>query len=325
MRAADRRTPPPAPPCPHAIGRRGALNALAALLTLGTGSATARSRTDASPPLPRGSLMVIGGAEDRRGEKEVLRRFVAACTHADGRARPRIAVLPAASAFPQVSWERYDAALADLGVAERVYLAVHSPADAADPQWVQALREVDGVLMGGGNQRRLVETVGGTPVARALHEGHMQGRLCIAGSSAGAAALSQHMLVGREVGTGLGLLPGAIVDQHFTERRRLPRLAAAVTARPGLLGIGVDEDTALIVHAQGFEVVGRASVTLVHAAGDAEQGTTAVDPGDAALPAGVQLLRLPAGSAHEPTGSRRDPRVQRLLAQALRRPAARSA
>jgi tRNA pseudouridine65 synthase len=318
------------PVLPHAVlapfasprvGRRRFCTAAAGLAALGLGGMVG-TRALAAPASPQGRLVVIGGAEDRRGDKEVLRRFVAVCAARRPGAAPRIAVLPAATAFPDVAWERYDGALADLGVVERVRLAVRDAQDAADPQWIATLGRVDGVLMGGGSQRRLMEVLNGTPLAQALRDGFVQGRLCVAGSSAGAAVLSQRMLVGRDVTEGLGLLPGAIVDQHFSERHRLPRLMAALSAQPHLLGIGVDEDTALVMGADGFEVVGSGGVTLIDARGMG-RGTPgpaaeADADGTAAVPPGVRVLWLPAGSVHDPAVRRHAPLAQRLLAAALR-------
>lgn len=212
----------------------------------------------------RGPLMLIGGAEDRSGERVVLRRFLELCRHP----APRIAVLPVASAYAEFAWGRYDAALTELGVADRRAILPVTREDSDDPRWAAALASADGVLVTGGNQRRLVELISGSAIERALHDLHAGGAACIAGTSAGAAVMSQRMLTGRSLSAGLGLLPGVIVDQHFSERRRIGRLVAAVVRHPGLIGVGVDEDTALVLHpGRGYEVVGAGGVTVVDARG----------------------------------------------------------
>ncbi|UUX94873.1 cyanophycinase [Aquabacterium sp. J223] len=312
----------PSPPSTRFRADRRRANAALGLALLGGGLPTTAGAA-AGAGRTGGRLFIIGGAEDRRGEKEVLRRFVELCAAGRRDGPLRIAVLPAATAFPDAGFERYDQALADLGVTERVRLAVQDRADAADPRWIAELQRVDGVLMGGGNQRRLMEVLDGSPLAAALQQGFARRQLCVAGSSAGAAAMSARMLVGRDVTEGLGLLPGAIVDQHFSERRRLPRLLAAVAAQPALLGIGVDEDTGLALSADGFDVVGSGGVTVV----DARR----MAPGEAARLAAedlealrdhpdLRLAWLPYGTAHHPGRGRQAPALHRWLAAALQPP-----
>lgn len=206
-----------------------------------------------------GALMIIGGAEDREGERLVLRRFVSLCCSA----APRVVVLPTASAFPQRAGERYDAVLAALGVAQRVVVHPASREEAGSVQLAAQVATADGILITGGDQRRLAEIVGGTPLEQAIHQAFMNGA-CIAGTSAGAAVMSARMLWARSMGEGFGLLPQVIVDQHFTERRRLPRLLRALSRYPDHVGVGVDEDTALVLRrGQGAEVVGSGGVTIV--------------------------------------------------------------
>ncbi|RJG07381.1 cyanophycinase [Noviherbaspirillum cavernae] len=216
----------------------------------------------ASPQHRQGRLVIIGGAEDRTGDKLILRRFV----ELTGRDDPQIAVLTAASAFPDFAWGRYDQVLTEIGVRRRVYLAINTPDDCNDPALAAQIVQSDGVFIGGGDQRRLVSLIGGTEIEKAIRYAYLARGACIAGTSAGAAAMSRHMLAGRGVSDGMGLLEGAIIDQHFSQRRRLARLLAAVARNPRLLGIGVDEDTALVISkGHGFEVLGAGGVTLVDA------------------------------------------------------------
>ncbi|MCR5868315.1 cyanophycinase [Aquincola sp. J276] len=214
----------------------------------------------AATGLPRpGSLMVIGGAEDRRGDRLVLRRFVELCRQP----QPRVVVLPSASAFPQIVAGRYEAVLNALGV-QRVLVVHPETREEADDRLLAAqVATADGILMTGGDQGRLAEAVGGTALQRAIHHAYEQGA-CVAGTSAGAAVLSGRMLRARAVDDGFGLLPQVIIDQHFTERRRLPRLLRALSQHPDHVGVGVDEDTALVLRrGRGAEVVGSGGVTVV--------------------------------------------------------------
>jgi cyanophycinase len=215
-----------------------------------------------------GPLIGIGGAEDRHGRRTVLARVV----ELTGVVAPRAVVLSSASEDPVASGEHAGAALRGVGAEVRV-LPIVSRAEAADPAAVADVLDADLVFLGGGDQVRLVRILRGTPVGEAIHAVHRRGGV-VAGTSAGAASLGARMVARGAcaatavVATGLGLVERVLVDQHFTERGRLPRLAAAV-ARTGLLGVGVDEDTAVVLHRRTLEVVGRGSVTVV-GAGTAE-------------------------------------------------------
>jgi cyanophycinase len=246
-------------------------------------------------------LLAIGGNEDRREEMAVLRRFVQHC----GGPQARIVVLTAASTVPQILWAGYERAFAVLGVQRCVELGLSSREEADAPAAVREILAADGVFLTGGDQRRLLSVLGGSAVAQALRRARAQRGLCVAGTSAGAAALSRQMLAGGRapllpekdvvlLDEGLDLLPGAIIDQHFSERRRLARLMSAVAQHPRLLGVGIDEDTALVVERGAIEVVGTGAVTLLdgrHMASSIERA----QPGDRLTLAGLRIHVLQAG------------------------------
>ncbi len=225
------------------------------------------------PDTPRGPLVVIGGAEDKLGDRLILRRFV---DLAGGRAA-RIAVLPIASSFSVEVAERYQHLFRDLGAAsvETVDVAVRE--EALHPERVRPLEEATGIFMTGGNQLKIATLLGGTPIATALRRRNAAG-VVVGGTSAGASAMSQHMIAfGRggpsptqrmvSLSPGLGLTNRVVIDQHFRQRDRIGRLMAAVAFNPFLIGVGVDEDTAMILdHRNLVEVVGRHSVTFVDGA-----------------------------------------------------------
>ncbi|WP_298232356.1 cyanophycinase [uncultured Azohydromonas sp.] len=246
-------------------------------------------------------LLAIGGNEDRREGMAVLRRFVQHC----GGPQARIVVLTAASTVPQILWAGYERAFAALGVQRCVELGLSSREEADAPAAVREILAADGVFLTGGDQRRLLSVLGGSAVAEALRRARAQRGLCVAGTSAGAAALSRQMLAGGRapllpekdvvlLDEGLDLLPGAIIDQHFSERRRLARLMSAVAQHPQLLGVGIDEDTALVVERGAIEVVGSGAVTLLdgrHMASSIERA----QPGDRLTLAGLRVHVLQAG------------------------------
>lgn len=250
----------------------------------------AAAAADAAAPAapPAGPLMVIGGAEDRQGDRLILRRFVALCRGED----PLVAVLPSASAFADRVAARYDALLDGLGVRRRLIVHAGSRDEADAPEVAARLAQADGVFISGGDQRRLAETLGGTALEAALHDAHRRGA-CVAGTSAGAAVLADRMPWARAVIEGFGLLPQTLIDQHFSQRARLPRLLRALGAHPRYLGIGVDEDTALVLHAGRAEVIGSGAVTLVDARGLGGP-IDGLEPDAIALLPGLHIHRLTA-------------------------------
>ena len=218
-----------------------------------------------------GHLVIIGGHEDRTQDKAILRRFVELAGGPQG----KIVVISAASGVAEKMWEIYDTAFADLGVARRVHLRIESREDANADVVLRELSDANAVFMTGGDQKRLMANIGGTAFDRALHDAYQRRGLCIGGTSAGASAMSGHMLAtghagttpekgGVNLGAGLGLVRGVVIDQHFSERHRLSRLLTVVAQNPYLQGVGIDEDTALVIErGVGIEVLGQGAVTIV--------------------------------------------------------------
>ena len=219
----------------------------------------------------RGYIIPVGGAEEKIGDITILRRFVALCGP-----EASIAIIPTASELSETG-ARYEALFRELGAAEARTLPIQSRADAANEELVGMLDQVDGVFLTGGNQLRLSTMIGGTPVAKALRLRNADG-LHIAGTSAGAAFLCEHMIAfGREgaspraksvtLAPGLGLTNRIIIDQHFRQRDRLGRLLTALAYNPFAIGIGLDENTAgFIAPDETMEVVGSGALTIVDAA-----------------------------------------------------------
>jgi cyanophycinase len=217
-----------------------------------------------------GHLIVIGGAEDKIRDRVILSRFVALA----GGNRARIAVIATASSFAVEVGERYRQVFMDLGAAQVDPILAQARPAANDETFAGQVERATGIFLTGGNQLRLSSTIGGTRLSRAIEERYHDGAV-VAGTSAGASALSTHMIAFgasgltpkqrmAQISAGLGLLPGVIIDQHFQQRNRLGRLLALVAQNPSLLGIGIDEDTAGVVTPDRvLEVIGRGSVTIV--------------------------------------------------------------
>lgn len=219
--------------------------------------------------MSRGYIIPIGGAEEKVHNRAVLRRFVEVC----GGDEATIAVIPTASRLDDTG-NRYVEVFKDLGAREVTVLPFQERADCKRQDWLDVLEQASGVFMTGGNQLRLATTIGGSPVADMLRRRNAEGQ-AIAGTSAGASFMSEHMIAHGEEGMtprsdmvqlvpGLGLTQLAIIDQHFRQRDRLGRLITTLAYNPRPIGIGLDEDTAAFLAPGGtLEVVGSGAITVV--------------------------------------------------------------
>ncbi|MDX1570034.1 MAG: cyanophycinase [Xanthomonadales bacterium] len=216
----------------------------------------------------RGYIIPIGGAEDRVDNTEILKRFINICGD-----EPTVAVIPTASALPETGPEYMDI-FQSLGARRAIVMNLRTRADCDSEETRKILDSVDGVFITGGNQLRLSTTLGGTHAARMLRSRNAAG-MPIAGTSAGAAIMPEHMIAGGETGAtpeaemttlvpGLGLSNKILVDQHFRQRDRIGRLLAAISYNPFPLGLGIDEDTAAFIDGEDHvEVVGTGAVTVL--------------------------------------------------------------
>ena len=216
-----------------------------------------------------GFIVPIGGAEEKLGDTRILSRFAELC----GGERARIAIIPTASQLDDTG-TRYEEVFHRLGVRSAQALPFKVREDCEREDWLETLNEADGIFMTGGNQLRLSTIVGGTSAARAIRDASSRG-VHVAGTSAGAGFMSEHMIAfGGEgllpraglvtMAPGLGLTNRVVVDHHFAERARLGRLMTALSFNPFAVGLGLDEDTAAFIGPHDvLEVVGSGSVTLV--------------------------------------------------------------
>jgi cyanophycinase len=253
-----------------------------------------------------GRLFIIGGGEDRKDDKIVLSRLVELAGGSDA----RIAVVTAASTLHHEMWSVYDEAFGALGVRQRAPVVIENRDDANDETRAEALFNADAVFMTGGDQKRLLQLIGGTKIDKAMHRALRERGACIAGTSAGASAMSEHMLweggtrdPHPEKGTvhlaaGLGFVRRVVIDQHFSERQRLGRLLSIVAQNPYLLGCGIDEDTALVVEpGVGLEVVGEGAVTLLDGR-EMLSNYLEIDERERLELTNVKLHLLPAGARY---------------------------
>ena len=218
------------------------------------------------------TLIIIGGHEDRTGERVILKEVAQ-------RARPgRLVVTTVASKEPGDLFEEYERAFRALGVRSVYRLNIESREDAVSDRSLRPLQDASVVFFTGGDQLKITSQIGDTPVYARIKEIYESGGT-IAGTSAGASAMTETMMVSGngeqsprigaaiQMAPGLGLLQNVIVDQHFAERGRIGRLLAAVAQNPRILGIGIDENTAVIVRRNRLCVVGEGGVHMVDGRG----------------------------------------------------------
>lgn len=216
-----------------------------------------------------GVLMPIGGAEDKLDDKVILSEFI----KLSGGEEARIAIVPTASSIESAGL-RYKALFMAMGVTSAEVVYIGSRDDANHAENLDLIANATGIFLTGGNQMRLSSIIGGTQLEKMVRDRHEAGAT-VAGTSAGASILSAHMVAMGASGAtpklrmaqmfaGFGLISNVIIDQHFRQRDRIGRLLALVAGNPGLLGVGIDEDTSVVIDNDGIlRVVGRHSVTIV--------------------------------------------------------------
>lgn len=230
------------------------------------------------------TLIVIGGHEDKEGPRIILREV--ARHIGDG----KLVVTTVASSEPEGLFDEYERVFRNVGIRHVFKLPIASRAEARREANVRVLDGATGVFFTGGDQLKITSQIGDTPIFRRIQEIHHDGGV-IAGTSAGASVLCETMLVAGEsessprvsdsvqMAPGLGLFPGVIVDQHFAERGRMGRLVGAVAQNPKILGLGIDENTAVVVErARRLRVLGDGAVYVVDGANVTDSNLTEEEP-----------------------------------------------
>jgi cyanophycinase len=237
--------------------------------------------------IPRGKLIIIGGSEhkgdgdekarDRRDsnpdfmEQEILRRIIDEC---NPKART-IEIIPTASGIPEEVGDDYMEAFKNLDCADAGVLDIRTREDANDTKILQRLKKAGAILFSGGDQLRLSTVLGGTEALDIIYDRYLNNDFVIAGTSAGAMVMSNSMIIegrGEEaffkgnlrITSGFSFIGGVIIDTHFIKRGRFGRLAQAVAINPSCVGIGLEEDTAVVVE-KGYmlEAIGSGNVIII--------------------------------------------------------------
>src|SRR5688572_7219609 len=238
-------------------------------------------------PKPKGVLIAIGGKENKGDETEIdpakensenfeqyeiLQRFMDELQGSD----PLIVIVPTASSEPVESANDYKKVFKHLKHSNVEVADIRNREDACKPENLELIKKASGIMFTGGDQLRLTAFLGGTDFLEILKDRYTHDRIIIAGTSAGAAALSTPMIYqgGAKNGgylkgeiyiaTGLEFLKDVAIDTHFIARGRIVRMAQMIAMNPGALGIGLEEDTAIVVHdGEEMEVIGSGVITVV--------------------------------------------------------------
>jgi cyanophycinase len=249
----------------------------------------------------KGLLFLIGGAEDRQGDKQVLQKLVER-TQAN-----RIAIIPTASSYPKDASCAFTDAFSDLDIADVACLDIRYRSEADRDDHLQIMETTDVVFFSGGDQVKLVNTLKHTRLIDLIRKRFDAGELHVAGTSAGAASAGNPMIYygnrnGLKKGTvkhadGFGFIDGVAIDTHFSARKRLSRLSQFLISGHCQKGIGLDEDTGIVIDADlHFEVVGAGMVTVLDSAAVNDSNFHSAQKGDPLRFTNMRLGVLPAGS-----------------------------
>lgn len=230
----------------------------------------------------KGTIIPIGGNEDKgthRDEsnqlnfvqKSILARVIRECKKPE----PLIVVIPTASTIPVEVGEKYQAAFGQFNSVNVHILDIREKWQTEDPEHLYWIEKADCVMFSGGNQSKITRIIYNTPMHTLLMHRYMHEDFVIAGTSAGAMSMSKEMITGGKsteslfkgavkTGHGMGYVPDLIIDSHFIQRGRFGRLMEAVARFPKLLGVGLAEDTGLVIkNCNECEVIGSGMVVLV--------------------------------------------------------------
>ncbi|MFN8323284.1 MAG: cyanophycinase [Chitinophagales bacterium] len=236
--------------------------------------------------IPKGILIAVGGAEDKGTDLEIgfvqrnnLKFFelgiLKKIVEVVGSKEARIEVITTASSIPDEVGKNYQDAFGKIGCNNVGHMRIRNREDVQLPEYIQRLKNCDAIMFSGGNQLRLTSIFGGTEFLDILESRYENETFVIAGTSAGAMAMSKTMiyegnasrahLKGEvKITTGLGFVQGVIIDSHFDRRGRFPRLAQAVIANPSAVGIGLGEDTGVIItNGYELEAIGSGAVFIL--------------------------------------------------------------
>lgn len=218
----------------------------------------------------KGNLIIIGGHEDKKGAKNILKEV---CSKID-KEKDELVIATIATDLPKEVGAEYRDIFEKLGVKNINILDVQDRKDACEQGNINIMEKAALIFFTGGDQLKITSLLGGTPLYDAIHESHKRGCVYV-GTSAGASVVCDTMIITGDdeaapkkctlkMAPGLGLIKNVVIDQHFSQRGRIGRLLVAIAENPESLGVGIDEDTAIMVSVDGeFTVIGSGAVYVV--------------------------------------------------------------
>lgn len=248
-----------------------------------------------------GQLVIIGGAEDKEGDCKILREFVRRA----GGTKARIVVMTAATELPREVGENYIRVFERLGAEDVRIVDTVNREDASSSTRLEAIQKSTGVFFTGGDQARITSILKDTEIDALIHKRYAEG-IVVGGTSAGAAMMPEIMIVEGDsqthprvevaaMGPGMAFLPGVVIDQHFAQRGRLGRLLSALAQQPVVLGFGIDENTAVVVNGNEFEVIGEGAITVIDVTDITHNNLDELLKDEALAICGAKLHILPHG------------------------------
>lgn len=253
--------------------------------------------------IPKGILIPIGGGEDKEESKDVLCRIISET----GKSDPHICLITLATGHPEEVAEIYQKAFKALDITTISVIHFLTRMDADSQENLQKIKDCDLVMFSGGNQLKLSSLLGGTGLLALIKERYFdEEQFVVAGTSAGAAAMSNTMIIAGksqeslikgslELTNGLDLINRVFIDTHFTQRGRIGRLIQTVTCNPGILGLGLGEDTSAVIKNGEMEVCGSGLVIIVDGRSIEYTDLTDIKDGEPITVEGIKLHVLGCG------------------------------
>jgi cyanophycinase len=248
-----------------------------------------------------GRLFLIGGGEDKEGERTILKEFV----RLSKGAKARVVVMTVATDHPAESGAEYKKVFNKLGVDDVQVVGVEQREDTNAEKSLEAIGRATGIFFTGGDQLHITALLGATEMDKAIRRRCEKGAI-LAGTSAGAAMMSNSMFIrgssetnprfgSIDLGPGMDFIKGVLIDTHFSQRGRIGRLMTAVAHYPQDMGLGIDENTAIVVEEDRFEVVGEGAVTVVDGSTMSFNNLPYVREGESLAMFDIKVHVLPSG------------------------------
>lgn len=268
---------------------------------------------------PTGILIPIGGNEDKGLDtpETYARDFItegilSKVVNESGGPDARIVIIPTASGIPVEVGENYLSAFGKLGCTNLKVLDIRSREQSESANYIKSIKEADCVMFSGGDQSKIVDKIGGTSIHKILEDRYHNDSIVIAGTSAGAMSMSSEMIAGGDstesfykdavlMRDGMGFIPEVIIDSHFIKRGRFGRLSGAMAKFPDLLGVGLAEDTGVIIrNGNNFEVIGSGMVIVFDPSNLKHNNEKVLDSGTPMTLTNLTVHILAAGDQFEP-------------------------